>query len=417
MIAAVLAITLFGVPLGVAVARYYQDDERAELEQVADIAALTVASDLLRGTVPRRLPATEAGTSVALYRPDGTRRLGDGPPALGGAASRIAPDEVITADTASELALLVAVSDGDRVVGVIRVAAARGIVYERTTLTWLGMAGLAVLAVAGAWLIARRQARRLAHPLENLSGAAQQLGSGDFTVTAPRSGIAEIDSVGESLDVTARRLSDLLARERAFSADASHQLRTPLAGLRLQLEAALDLPDAELRASISDALATADRLECTVEDLLNLARTGRPSIHLAPVGTLLAQVERDWRGLLGERGRALRVDLPDGGDDHLVAAPVLRQIMTVLLDNALRHGRGTVTVTVRDVGVAIAVDVADEGPGIGELDPFEHGNGARAPGRGIGLPLARRLAEAEAGRLWLAAPAPPTFTLVLPVQR
>lgn len=413
--AAVLALVLFGVPLAVAVADYYVDDARAGLEQGADTAALTVVPDLLRGTVPRTLPDLGAGTTVALYRTDGTRRAGTGPSRVD---IELAPDEVVEADTDGELVLMASVGDGSRVVGIVRVATSRGAIYQRVVLTWLVMAGLGVVAVAGVWLLARRQARRLARPLEDLSAAAFELGAGNFTVTAPRSGIAEIDSVGASLDTTAQRLSDLVARERAFTADASHQLRTPLAGLRLELEAALDLPDEELRSSITAALESADQLEGTVADLLDLARNVPARAGLEPVGALLGRLDRDWGGLLAERGRTLRLTVPDTVAGRLVVAPVLRQIVAVLVDNALRHGAGAVTVAARDLGAAIGVDVSDEGPGLDGLDPMSRPaeNTSVRTRHGIGLPLARRLAEAESGRLVLASPAPPTFTLVLPTH-
>jgi signal transduction histidine kinase len=428
--AAVLALVLFGVPLAVAVAGYYVDDARAGLEQSADTAALTVVPDLLRGTVPRTLPDLGPGTTVGLYQTDGARRAGAGPATVDVA---LAPEQVVAADTDSELVLMASVGDGSRVVGVVRVATPRGAIYQRVVLTWLAMLGLGLVAVAGVWLVARRQARRLARPLEDLSGAAFELGAGNFTVTAPRSGIAEIDSVGASLDTTAQRLSDLVARERAFTADASHQLRTPLAGLRLELEAALDLPDEELRPSITAALESADQLAGTVRDLLALARNVPARAGLEPVGALLGRLDRDWGGLLAERGRTLRLTVPDRVAGRLVVAPVLRQIVVVLLDNALRHGAGTVTVAARDLGAAIGVDVSDEGPGLTGLDPLARPaentlarsrHGIERPAadalpqtrHGIGLPLARRLAEAESGRLVLAAPAPPTFTHVLPTH-
>jgi signal transduction histidine kinase len=414
--AAVLALALFGIPLAVAVGGYYADDTRAGLEQGADTAALTVVPDLLRGTVPRTLPDLGPGTDVALYRTDGTRRAGTGPSTVD---ISLRPDEVVQADTDSELVLMSSVGDGRRVVGIVRVATSRGQIYQRAVVTWLGMAGLAVVAVVGVWLLARRQARKLASPLEDLSAAAYELGAGNFTVTTPRSGVAEIDSVGASLDTTAQRLSDLVARERSFTADASHQLRTPLAGLRLELEAALDLPDDELRPSINAALESADQLEGTVADLLDLARNVPARAGLGPVGTLLDRLERDWAGLLAEQGRTLRVDVPDAIGGRLVVAPVLRQIVAVLLDNALRHGDGTVRVAVRDLGSAIGVDVSDEGPGVAGADPLVSATPLDTTVRtrhGIGLPLARRLAEAESGRLVLAVPAPPTFTLVLPTH-
>lgn len=414
--AAVLALALFGIPLAAAVAGYYIDDARADLERGADTAALKVVPDLLSGTVPRTLPDLGRGTDVALYRTDGTRWAGAGPSIVD---SALRPGQVVETETANELVLLASVGDGTRVVGIVRVATSRGEIYQRTVVTWLVMAGLGLVAVTGVWLLARRQARKLARPLEDLSAAAYELGAGNFTVTTPRSGIAEIDSVGASLDTTAQRLSDLVARERAFTADASHQLRTPLAGLRLELEAALDLPDDELRTSITAALESADQLEGTVADLLDLARNVPTRAGLEPVGALLHRLGRDWATLLAEQDRTLDVDVPDAAGGRLVVAPVLRQIVAVLLDNALHHGAGRVRVAVRELGAAIGVDVSDEGPGITGTDPLVSTGPRESAVRtrhGIGLPLARRLAEAESGRLVLAVPTPPTFTLVLPTH-
>lgn len=415
VLTAVLAIALFGVPLAVGVAKYYLDDERAELERLADSVALTVSATLVRGQPPMSLPGTEEATSVALYGVDGARLVGRGPARLGDMV--VDAGSVIRADTSGELVIAVAVSDGPRVLGVVRAATSRSEVWQRTVVTWAAMAVLGVFAVVVTWFLARWLARRLATPLERLTAVANQLGGGDFTVRGARSGIPEIDSVGGSLDTTARRLADLLARERAFSADASHQLRTPLTGLRLQLESALENPSADLRASITAGLATTDRLERTIDDLLALARDAGPDGGVAAVGTLLTELEQDWHGLLAEQGRVLRVDVRPEVAGCVVSAPVLRQIVTVLLDNALRHGRGTVTVTARDAGAAVAVDVADEGAGIAaDSDPFAPRAATAPAGHGIGLALARRLAEGEGGRLRLARPAPPTFTLLLPTR-
>ncbi|GAB1514017.1 sensor histidine kinase [Actinophytocola sp. KF-1] len=417
LLVAVLAITLFGVPLAVGVAKYYLDDERAELERLADAVALATSTTLARGEVPSELPGAEEATSIALYGPDGTRWAGTGPLTLDtDTASADVADDVVSADTSSHLVVAVVVRDGARVLGTVRAATPRSEVWQRTVLTWAGMAVLGVAAVIATWLLARRQARRLAEPLEALSATANRLGSGDFTVRAARSGITEIDSVGGSLDTTAKRLADLLARERAFSAEASHQLRTPLAGLRLQLESALETPGADLAGAITAGLATTDRLERTIDDLLAFARDARPDEATATVGTLLTEIEHDWHGLLAEHGRALRVDVRSDVGRYAVAAAVLRQIVTVLLDNALRHGQGAVSVTARDAGDTVAVDVTDEGPGVEpDSNPF-HAPGNAPPGHGLGLALARRLAEGEGGRLRLARPSPPTFTLLLPVR-
>lgn len=303
-------------------------------------------------------------------------------------------------------------TDNHVFVGVVRAATPRTEVYLRTGATWLVMAGLAAAALALTWLVARRMAARLARPLEQLAVAARRLGEGDVTVRAPTAGVPEIDAVGSALDTTAGRIGGMLERERAFSAHASHQLRTPLAGLRLQLEAALDSPGADLSAAVADGIATADRLERTIDDLLTLAR-GTSTAPAADLDKLLTEVGDGWRGLLAAQDRELRVTA-DGAPAPRAAEAAVRQILAVLLDNALTHGRGTVTITARDAGEVLAVDVADEGPGIpDDVDVFRRRAGS---GSGIGLGLARSLAEAEGGRLWLSRPAPPTFTLLLPTR-
>ncbi|TDQ00665.1 sensor histidine kinase [Labedaea rhizosphaerae] len=421
--AAMLAITLFGVPLAIAAAQYYLTDERAELERAADAAALTIAADTLRGITPRHMPAVGDTTDLALYGRDGVRVLGDGPATLR-AATRIQPGDVIDTDMDDDLVAIVPISDGSQVTGVVRAATPHTEVLVRTGLTWLAMALLASVALITTWLIARRQASRLAAPLEELSTAARRLGDGDFTVRTPRAGIPEIDSVRSALDTTAERLNDLLARERAFSSEASHQLRTPLAGLRLQLESALDDPRADPQAAITAGLATTDRLDRTITDLLALARDTHHGDRAAPLGPLITELEHEWHGPLAANGRALRVSVDPEMTACLVAGPVVRQVVAVLLDNASKHGTGTVSVLARDAGDTLAVDVADEGTDIDpgadvfqrRSDHTDAGDGVRDARHGIGLALARRLAEAEGGRLRLTRRSPTTFTLLLPLD-
>jgi signal transduction histidine kinase len=229
-------------------------------------------------------------------------------------------------------------------------------------------------------------------------------------------GIEEIDSVNVSVNRTAERLGALLDRERAFTADASHQLRTPLTGLRLQLEAALDQPDADLRSAICDALATTDRLETTIDDLLALARSTALQVEPLHAESLMDEVRERWHPRLAAEGRPLRLVVV-GQPTGQISTSALREILDVLIDNADRHGSGTITVTVRALDGAVAVDVLDDGPAL-LIDPgtlFER----RAPGEnghGIGLALARRIAEAQGGRLRLTSSDPPTFTVLLPLQ-
>lgn len=413
VLAALVATLLFALPLGFAVWQYYHDDVKGDLERAADTVALAVSGDLNAGRVPAvpLLDEEDGEGEVGVYAPDGRLLAGHGP-AVGGPVERqaaMAEEDVVIGREGDEIALAVPVLSGPRVTGVVRAALPETGLGLRIVLTWLGMAGLAVATTGVSWLLARRFTKRLVRPLEELAAAAEQLGDGDFTARSPRAGIPEIDQVGETLDATAARIGSTLERERAFSAEASHQLRTPLTGLRLQLEAALEAPSADPYAAIRAGIASADRLERTIEDLLALGRERRAPRAELDLGALLEEIRQAGEALLGPQGRAVRIRLEDPPPAHVAAAAV-RQVLGVLLDNAATHGRGTVTVLARDAGDALAIDVADEGPDLGETDPF-----ATTPtGHGIGLRLARGLAEAEGGRLRLSRPDPPTFTLLLP---
>jgi signal transduction histidine kinase len=415
VVAAMLAISLFGLPFAFGVGQYYLDNERAELERAADAAALAVSNDLSDKTRTPVLPPAVDESKVGLYTPGGLLRAGSGPTTADSVVRAAMGTELARGDVGSELVIAVPVIHGQTLTGIVRAATAHQEVDRRTGLTWLGMFGLAGVAVGATWLIARRLAARLARPLEELSTDAERLGEGDFTVRAHRAGIPEIDQVATALDTTAERIGETLERERAFSADASHQLRTPLTGLRLQLEAALESPDQDLRAAITSGIASADRLERTIDDLLALARQTRSQRSVLDLDVLLNEVRQGWHGLLAGQGRALRIAVREAPAPRAATAAV-RQILGVLLDNAVTHGRGTVTVTARDAGDAFAIDVTDEGPGIdSDLDLFARGNSS-TDSHGIGLALARSLAEAEGGRLRLGTPAPPTFTLLLPID-
>ncbi|MGH3972677.1 MAG: sensor histidine kinase [Pseudonocardiaceae bacterium] len=418
VLAAVLAIGLFGLPLAAGVLKYLLSDERTALLRTADAAAVAVTADVLRGNMPTDLPDPEGETRLAVYVDRGLRILGTGPQGGDAMVHSALHGEIDTGDLAGDLVVAVPVTHDSDVIGAVRAASPRSAVYQQVAVVWAAMLGLAALAILMVWLVARRQARRLAGPLEDLSDAARRLGDGDFSVRTEPVDIPEIDSVGTALNSTAGRLDDMLARERAFSADASHQLRTPLTGLRLRLEAALDRPGQDLRHAITAGIDAADRLEQTIEELLALARD-TPRSNSAPLDLpgLLDEIERGWHDRLAAQDRELRVAVDAAAPVSLVSTAAVRQVLTVLLDNAATHGSGTVSVAVRNAADALAIDVSDEGIGITAPEPELFTRRSRlADGHGIGLALARSLAEAEGGRLRLTRPAPPTFTLLVPAQ-
>lgn len=416
VLAAVLATTLFGIPLALVLASYYHDDAIAELERLADRTAIQIAADQVAGRRVDELPEAESGTTLALYGATGIRLLGDGPDRADGVVRDALGGGLATTETDGRLVVAVPLTDDETVTGVVRASSASSEVRARITRTVLLMLGLAVVAVTVAWLLARWQAGRLVAPLIAMSDTAEELGRGDFTIRAQRSGIPEIDSVAESLDTTAERLGTLVARERSFSADASHQLRTPLTGLRLGLETAVEGADPRSRVAMQEAIRAADRLEGTIDDLLALARAPTAGAEPLALDVLLEEVRARWYAPLAAKGRPLRIVVAPDAPSALASTAATRQILTVLLENAGVHGAGAVTVMVRDVGSALGIDVSDEGDGV--ISPgdqmFQRGT-STGDRQGIGLALARSLAEAEGGRLILSTLAPPTFTLLLPV--
>jgi signal transduction histidine kinase len=411
----VLAIVLFGLPLAVAVVMYAVQDAQGDLTRSARSISIEESGNVYdedRITdVDRR-----AAEAVAVFDEDGNwlggDRLDDDWPeldeALDGQSARGSRD--------GQYVVAVPITHSDETIGAVVATRPQSAVWPRILLTWAGMAALAALAVASAWLVGRRQARRLAAPLEDLAEGARRLGEGDFSVRSRPGGVKEIDSVGAAMDSTAVHLDDLLGRERAFSADASHQLRTPLAGLRLRLEAALEQPDEALRSAVTASLADADRLQAIIEELLTLARD-RQAAGAGPVdpAALVDELTSGWRGRLALHGRDLDVTTEPGIPQALASGAAVRQVLAVLVDNATTHGAGTVRVRIREAPGAVAIDVSDDGRGVSE--PAQALFARRADqhdGHGIGLALARRLAEAEQGRLVLTQPSPPVFTLLLP---
>lgn len=417
LVIAGLTIGLFGVPLAVGLAQFAFTEEQASLQRLADFTARSAQPELIHDEVPSSIPDTDDGRLLGVYDGQGRRLLGDGPPRGDDAVERALNERAVQDGSGSDLLAAVPVTDGHGVHGVVRAMAPASAVYERIAPAWLGMVALAGLVLVAVWVVARRQAGRLAAPLERLAVSAQRLGEGDFTVRAAAAGLPEIDSVGDALNGTAGRLDDLLARERSFSAEASHQLRTPLSGLRLRLEAALDQPDRNPRDAIRDGINEADRLERTIDELLVLARedtsTTREPID---VPTMLAEIETEWRDRLPSH-RGLECHIPPDLPQSPVSAAATRQVLGVLLDNAELHGAGTIRLSARDLNDAVAVDVSDEGPGPrpGALAADERECHVRP--HGMGLAIARRLAEAEGGRLVLSRSSPPTFTFLIPAER
>jgi signal transduction histidine kinase len=413
---AVVALLVLGIPLAVAVERLYQNEDVLRLEREANEARSLVSTTRLERGESMVVANDNDENHFVVYDAHG-RRLGGRGPAR---ADRIVR-KAIRGDSADErigdrIVVAVPINGDQQVIGALRASRSTRQAEARTHRAWLVMLLIALAAVTVATLLARWQARRLTRPIDQLVDTAGRLGGGDFSVRTDPSGIEELDQLGAAMDTTANRLGNLLQRERAFSADASHQLRTPIAGLRIKVESALLLPGGDERATLESMLPPIDRLESTVDHLFHLARDA--DVHRSPLdaAAVLRETEDHWHDLLAAHGRSLRIVIEDDLPSPVVAEPAVRQIIDVLVANAQRHGAGVVTVAARSsVPGAVVIQVGDEGTAV--LDArhiFKRRNHGH---HGVGLALARALAEAEGARLVLERVGPrPVFALVIPTD-
>jgi len=412
-----LALVAFGVPLGTAVAELVRQQAVLRLEREASRASVEVSVPLGDSNDPSDLPKPDKGTTLALYNGVGMKVFGEGPASEDTVTAAAAAGMVADGTVDDQLVVAVPLVFNEEVVATVRVATPSSRVDR---LVWLAIGAVVVVALAVlgvSAVIAGIVASRLAAPVTALVTSMGRLRDGDLSARAPRSQIAELDAAAVALDEAAGRFGGLLARERAFSADASHQLRTPLAALRLNAEAALADPDPSTRDErLQAVIAASERLERTVVDLLRLVRdpeAGRE--HFDLVG-LVDELMSSWHGPLAAASRRLTVRSEPGLPPCRASRAAVSEIVSVMVGNALEHGEGTVEVRVAgtDAG-ALLVEVEDEGHLKG--DPAEIFRRAPGPdGHGIGLGLARTLAEAEGARLLVEAAPTTCFRLLLPSE-
>ena len=283
---------------------------------------------------------------------------------------------------------------------------------------WL-IGGVMIVAVALACWLTAVLAGRLARPVEELAEAAGRLAAGDPRPLARRYGVADLDQVADGLDSSARRLSSLLAADRELAVDASHQLRTPLTALSMRLEemiAAADDPEV-VREEGNAALTQAERLADVVTQLLSPARrAGAASAALTGIDEIVRQQVVEWQPAFRRARRKLVVIGERDLQAHVTPGGVA-QVLATLLDNALMHGGGTVTLQTSQNSRSVVIEVRDEGSGIPpELASriFERSVSGRPEGTGLGLALARTMAAADGGRVVLIKPKPATFAVFLP---
>lgn len=279
---------------------------------------------------------------------------------------------------------------------------------------------LALLVAAGAAVLL---SRRISRPLQVLAASVAELGGTGSAESLPKLPGREAEAIAAALRASAARLAAVQRQERAFARNVSHQLRTPLTAVRLRVEGlSLDpsLPP-DLKDEVDHVLSEVDRLADTITVLLAFSRRKDlgARTRTAP-DELVAEAVRRWTPMALLAGRTLRADGPGAPDPVLLPSAFVDQAVDVLVHNALRHGRGTVTVSAETADGEARFAVTDEGSDLaGVTDEEVFGPRDRATAtegsEGVGLALVAQLAAAAGADLRLASRAPTSFVLRVPV--
>jgi signal transduction histidine kinase len=418
----VLTIVALEVPLGLNISRRVNAEVKSEAASGAQVVASSAAGSLGRARVLERLSEAAAdlggrvilvdrrGRLVADSAGEGLRRAPyAGRPeiatALGGETSQgTRRSESLDQDL---LYTAVPILRGGQPAGAVRVTQSVAEVQSEMRADVLALIGIgAVVLVLGlglAWVLAGSIAR----PLRDLAGAARDVAGGDLKRRAAEEGSREQREVAAAFNDMTVRVARALDSQRDFVANASHQLRTPLTGLRLRLEsAALKSEDPRVRRDIEAAEQETERLARLLNGLLALARerAAPPAVASLPLGEQVEAAAQRWRGPAeGNHGRLV----VQAGDqiDVRISPDDLDVILDNLIENAIDYGgRGsTVRIGWTLAGGTVTVAVCDEGPGVpaGEeervFERFHRAAGHDVPGTGLGLPIVRALAERWGG--------------------
>jgi signal transduction histidine kinase len=308
------------------------------------------------------------------------------------------------------------VGSGQEVHGAVLVTHRDDATEARIHRLWFALGAIAAVALGVAWLVGDRLAQWATRPLRSLDDRAAALGRGDLGARADeQSGPREVRDLASTFNDMAARLEELVGAQRQFIADASHQLRSPLAALRLRLDA-LDVADPETAQSDVDAAITETvRLSRLIDGLLTLARAegARPERRPSDVVAIVEGRRAAWSAFADEQEVELLAELPDHPVDVEMVDGHMEQILDNLIDNAIEAtppGRA-VTLAVRLRPGGPEVHVVDEGSGLAPeemrraFDRFWQGRHGPNSGSGLGLPIAAQLARANGATIHLE-PAP-----------
>jgi len=423
-----LALIAFGVPLALSLRDRQDEEVRLQARGQADVVAAT-AAPLLRPArrLQLRALAERASESVrgrvlivnasgrVLADSAGARALGgdySARPEIAAALRRERYQHTRHSATLGEdlLATASPVLRRRSVIGAVRITQSVAAVHRAVRRSIAGLALIAAVVLAIGMIAGWLLARRLALPLRRLETTAGDIAGGRLERRAPVDGTLEQRSLARSFNEMTDRLSRALSAQQEFVADASHQLRTPITGLRLLLEEARSSGDGRdpATADLGTALSEVDRLSQIVDELLLLSSAvGRDAPAEDVELSVCARRAADrWGAAAAES--AISLSYRDGAAGSVRAAPAdIDRALDALVENALRYSRADARVRI-EAGPG-RLEVLDDGPGLapGEeervFDRFHRGRAGREgpAGTGLGLPIARELMRRWNARVWL----------------
>lgn len=309
----------------------------------------------------------------------------------------------------------VPVLNGDNVLGVVRITFPSSVVEQAVWQRVRGIAIVAGITLLLAALVAFLMATSITRRLKELEETTEEFTRGNLDVRANDiEGAPEIRSLGSSFNSMADQLNRLLAQQRAFAGDASHQLRTPLTALQLRLERALEMVESDPEGAaerIEAAMLETERLQRLVEGLLVLSRSEahtRPETAHFNVAEIARERAESWEALAFEANVKVTCTAPERLLVHAIPGAI-EQVIDNYIDNALSivPPNTTISVVITHDSKLATIHVLDEGPGMPEADldrAFNRFWRARsdAHGSGLGLAIVERLTTLSGGQVRLA---------------
>lgn len=288
--------------------------------------------------------------------------------------------------------------------------------------TWIGstpfsfgVQALVALLATFAVITLKQLSRVSVRPVNALLNEVQTI-TAQQAVSPPQStGLAEIDITLQNLFLAATDAQRRLDAERTLAADVSHQLRSPLTALSLRLEQIVqDTSDTQVHDDAVAALNQVDRLVRLVEGLLTTWRsTSDRELSEIDISKFLATVQERWQSRLQSAGRNIEVF----SEPKLIAlgTPEIQDlVISVLIENSLQHGAGTIRITSRDYQSWILIEISDQGDGITpDIESSLMVQGTTTGGTGLGLAWARSQVASDGGRLELRNLKPAAFGIFL----